>query len=224
MKMKLLTTATLLATLGASVAVAQIDRTTLPIQGPEHKPITELDARDAKAPPRFEVKAPKDAPNVVIVLIDDIGFGTAGSFGGPIDTPALDRLAKDGLKFIQFHTTAVCASTRMSLLTGRNSHTANMGSIGETATAFPGQTAIRPLSVAPVTEMLRQNGYSTAAFGKYHETPPWEVSTSGPYDRWPTSSGFDKFYGFIGGEVNQWAPFLHDGVTPVEIQTTLTTT
>jgi arylsulfatase A-like enzyme len=212
--------ATLLAALGASVAVAQdaqIDRTTLPIQEPEHKPITELDARDAKAPPRFEVKAPKDAPNVVIVLIDDIGFGTAGSFGGPIDTPALDALAQEGLRYTQFHTTAICAATRQALLTGRNHHTTNNGSIGEVATAFPGQTGVRPLSVEPVTEMLRQNGYSTAAFGKYHETPPWEVSVSGPYDRWPTSSGFDKFYGFIGGETNQWAPFLHDGTTPVEI-------
>jgi len=218
--MKILTTATLLATLGASVALAQdvqIDRTTLPIVPPEYAAITELDARDATAPPRFEIKAPKDAPNVVIVLIDDIGFGTAGSFGGTIDTPTLDRLAAEGLRYNTFHTTAVCASTRMSLLTGRNHHTANMGSIGETATAFPGNTAVRPLSVAPVTEMLRANGYSTAAFGKYHETPPWEISASGPYDRWPTSSGFDKFYGFIGGEVNQWAPFLHDGVTPVEI-------
>jgi len=218
--MKILTTVTLLATLGASVALAQdvqIDRTTLPIVPPEYAAITEFDARDATAPPRFELKAPKDAPNVVIVLIDDIGFGSAGSFGGTIETPTIDRLADEGLRYNQFHTTAICAATRMSLLTGRNHHTVNMGSIGETATAFPGNTGVRPLSVAPVTEMLRANGYSTAAFGKYHETPPWEVSVSGPYDRWPTSSGFDKFYGFIGGEVNQWAPFLHDGVTPVEI-------
>jgi hypothetical protein len=179
-----------------------MDRTVLPILPPEYAPITELDARDAKKPERFEIKAPKDAPNVVIVLIDDIGFGSAGSFGGTIDTPTLDRLANEGVRYNQFHTTAVCASTRMSLLTGRNHHTANMGSIGETATAFEGNTAVRPKSVAPVTEMLRANGYSTAAFGKYHETPPWEVSASGPYDRWPTSSGFDKFYGFIGGEVN----------------------
>ncbi len=130
MKMKILSTVGLLATLGASVALAQdakIDRSTLPILPPEHKAITELDARDAKAPPRFDLKAPKDAPNVVIVIIDDIGFGSAGSFGGTIDTPTLDRLAKNGLSFNQFHTTAVCASTRMSLLTGRNHHTANMG-------------------------------------------------------------------------------------------------
>jgi hypothetical protein len=127
MKLKLLATATLLTTFGVSVAVAQgvkIDRTTLPIQGPKHKAITTLDARDAKAPPRFEVKAPKDAPNVVIVLIDDIGFGSAKSFGGTIDTPALDKLAQEGLRYTQFHTTAVCASTRLSILTGRNHHTA----------------------------------------------------------------------------------------------------
>ncbi len=218
--MKLLHTTTLLAIIGASASVAQdaqIDRTILPIQPPDHKAITELDARNATPPPRFEVKAPENAPNVVIVLIDDIGFGSAGSFGGSIDTPALDALAEEGLRYSQFHTTAVCASTRLSLLTGRNHHTNNMGSIGETATAFPGNTGVRPLSVAPVAEMLRQNGYSTAAFGKSHETPPWEVSVSGPFDRWPTQAGFDKFYGFIGGETNQWAPFLHDGTTPVEI-------
>ena len=208
---------------GCSTAFAQtsgeykMDRTILPIQGPTPVKVSELDARDATKPERFEIKAPKGAPNVVIVIIDDIGFGSAGSFGGTIDTPTFDKLANQGVKYNQFHTTAVCASTRMSLLTGRNHHSANEGSIGETATGFEGNTAVRPLSVAPVTEMLRANGYSTAAFGKYHETPPWEVSASGPYDRWPTSSGFDKFYGFIGGEVNQWAPFLHDGVTPVEI-------
>ncbi len=208
---------------GCNTAFAQtsgeykMDRSILPIQRPEPVKISELDARDATKPERFEIKAPKDAPNVVIVIIDDIGFGSAGSFGGTISTPTFDKLANQGVKYNQFHTTAVCASTRMSLLTGRNHHSANEGSIGETATAFEGNTGVRPLSVAPVTEMLRANGYSTAAFGKYHETPPWEVSASGPYDRWPTSSGFDKFYGFIGGEVNQWAPFLHDGVTPVEI-------
>ena len=200
------------------VASAQdkLDRTVLPIQAPKHKPITEVDARKAKAPPRFEVKAPEDAPNVVIVLIDDIGFGTATSFGGVVRTPTLDRLGKQGLRYNQFHTTALCSPTRMALLTGRNHHSANCGSVQEVATAFPGNQGIRPESVAPVTEMLRLNGYSTAAFGKYHETPPWEVSTSGPFDRWPTRSGFDKFYGFIGGEANQWSPVIHDGTTEVE--------
>ncbi|MGH7427241.1 MAG: sulfatase-like hydrolase/transferase, partial [Candidatus Methylomirabilaceae bacterium] len=170
----------------------------------------------AKAPPRFEVKAPKGAPNVVIVLIDDIGFGHAGTFGGPISMPTLDAIANNGLRYNRFHTTALCSPTRTALLTGRNHHVNNAGAIMELATAFPGNTGVRPNSVAPLAEMLRLNGYSTAAFGKYHETAPWEVSVSGPYDRWPTHSGFDKFYGFIGGETNQWAPAIYDGVVRVE--------
>ena len=180
------------------------------------QPITELDARKATPPPRFEVTAPANAPNVVVVLIDDIGFGHSSAFGGPIQMPTVDRLANNGLRYNRFHTTALCSPTRTALLTGRNHHSNNAGAIMEVATAFPGNTAIRPNSIAPLAEMLRFNGYSTAAFGKYHETPPWEVSTSGPTDRWPTRSGFDKFYGFIGGETNQWSPYIFDGVTHVE--------
>ncbi len=194
----------------------ELDRTILPIQAPARDPITELDARNATAPPPFEVKMPSSAPNVVIVLIDDIGFGAATSFGGAIETPTLDRLGQNGLRYNQFHTTALCSPTRMAILTGRNHHSANAGSVMEVATGFPGNNGQRPRSVEPMAEMLRLNGYSTAAFGKYHETAPWEVSVSGPFDRWPTRSGFDKFYGFIGGETNQWAPFIHDGTTPVE--------
>jgi len=194
----------------------QIDRTVLPIPEPQPATITELDARNAKAPPRFEVKAPSGAPNVVIVLLDDIGFGQSSAFGGPAKMPTLDKLATEGLRYNGFHTTALCSPTRMALLTGRNHHVTNTGAIMELATAFPGNTGIRPQSVAPLAEMLRLNGYSTAAFGKYHETPAWEVSVSGPYDRWPTHSGFDKFYGFIGGETNQWAPAIFDGSVRVE--------
>ncbi len=182
------------------------DRTVLPIPEPQPPPITELDVRNAKAPPRFEVKAPAGAPNVLIVLIDDMGFGQSSAFGGPIHMPTVERLASNGLRYNQFHTTALCSPTRAALLTGRNHHMCNMGSITETATAFPGQTGQRPNSVAPLAEMLRLNGFATAAFGKSHETAAWEVSTSGPTNRWPTRSGFDKFYGFIGGEANQWAP------------------
>ena len=194
-----------------------LDRTILPVPDPVFPKITELDARNATAPPAFSVNAPEGAPNVVIVLIDDIGFGAADGFGGAIQTPTLNRLAEDGLRFNQFHTTALCSPTRMAILTGRNHHSANAGSVMEVATAFQGNRGQRPLSVAPVAEMLRLNGYSTAAFGKYHETAPWEVSVSGPFDRWPTSSGFDKFYGFIGGETNQFAPVLHDGTAPVHL-------
>jgi len=181
-----------------------IDRTVLPIAEPNYPHATELDARDAKAPPRFEVKAPQGAPNVVIFLIDDIAM------------PTLDRLASQGLRYNRFHTTALCSPTRVAILTGRNHHTNNAGAIMELATAFPGNTGARPASITPLAEILRQNGYSTAAFGKYHETAPWEVSVSGPFDRWPTHSGFDKFYGFIGGETNQWAPMIHEGTTHIQ--------
>ncbi|HKC54989.1 MAG TPA: arylsulfatase, partial [Vicinamibacterales bacterium] len=153
----------------------------------------------------------------LIVLIDDMGFGQSSAFGGPIHMPTVERLANEGLRFNEFHTTALCSPTRSALLTGRNHHVNNLGSITETATAFPGQTGQRPNSVAPLAEMLRLNGYSTAAFGKSHETAAWEVSPSGPTDRWPTRSGFDKFYGFLGGETNQWAPLVYDGMTQVEL-------
>jgi arylsulfatase len=211
----------LLTLLGTPVSAQQpprvLDRTVLPLPEPPTPSITEQDARKAKAPPRFEVKAPAGAPNVVIVLIDDIGFGHASTFGGPVQMPTLQTLADGGLRYNRFHTTALCSPTRTALLTGRNHHVNNAGAIMEVATAFPGNTGVRPNSVAPLAETLRLNGYSTAAFGKYHETPPWETSVSGAFDRWPTRSGFDKFYGFIGGETNQWAPAIYDGVTRVEV-------
>ncbi len=193
-----------------------MDRTVLPIREPLRQTYKELDARNATAPKRFEVKAPEDAPNVVVVLIDDMGFGVSEAFGGPISTPTMDKLAQNGLRYNRFHTTALCSPTRVALLTGYNHHSNNAGSIMETATNFPGNSGVRPQSITPMAEVLRQNGFNTAAFGKYHETPPWEISNSGPQDRWPTRSGFEKFYGFIGGETNQWAPLIYDGVTLVE--------
>ena len=192
-----------------------LDRTVLPIHEPEAQTFTELDARNVNAPARFEVTAPKGAPNVLVVLIDDIGFGHSSAFGGPIHMPTLERMAANGLKYNRFHTTALCSPTRTAILTGYNHHSNNAGAIMEIATAFPGNTGIRPQTITPMAEVLRLNGYSTAAFGKYHETPPWEGSVSGPYDRWPTHSGFDKFWGFIGGETNQWHPMVYDGTTRV---------
>ncbi|MHC5538665.1 arylsulfatase, partial [Singulisphaera rosea] len=168
-------------------------------------------------PPRFEVKVPDGAPNVVIVLLDDFGFGQSSTFGGAVQTPTLERLARNGLRYNRFHVAALCSPTRMALLTGRNHHSCNAGAVMDIATAFPGYTGVRPKSITPLAEILRLNGYSTAAFGKCHEVPPWEVSPSGPTDRWPTRSGFDKFYGFIGGETNQWAPSLYDGLAHVEL-------
>jgi arylsulfatase A-like enzyme len=195
-----------------------IDRTVLPVHEPHRAPYTDLDVRKAPAPPpRFQVKAPDGAPNVLIVLIDDMGFGQSEAFGGPIHMPTVERLANEGLRYNNFHTTALCSPTRAALLSGRNHHTNNMGSITETATAYPGNTGQRPNSVAPLALMLRYNGYSTAAFGKNHETAAWEVSPSGPTDRWPTRSGFDKFYGFMGGETNQWAPAIYEDMTRIEV-------
>jgi arylsulfatase len=208
--------AALAITLNATAA-DPLDRTVLPIAEPKPPAHSELDVRNAKPPPRFEVKPPKGAPNVLLVLIDDLGFAGTSSFGGPVPTPTFDRLANAGVRYNNFHTTAVCSPTRAALKSGRNHHVCNMGGIIETGTAFPGNTGQIPNNVAPVAEMLRLNGYSTAAFGKWHETAAWEASISGPHDRWPTRQGFDKFYGFLGGETNQWAPFIYDGVHPVEL-------
>ena len=199
----------------AQASETKLDRTSLPIPEPDYPRSTVLDAREAQAPPRFEIKAPAGAPNVLIVLVDDMGFGMPSAFGGPVRMPAADRLASQGLRYNQFHTTALCSPTRTALLSGRNHHMNNMGSITETATGFPGNTGQRPNSVAPLAEMVRLNGFSTAFFGKNHETAPWEVSVSGPTDRWPTRSGFDKFYGFFGGETDQWNPTLYDGMARV---------
>jgi arylsulfatase len=201
--------------LGSAAAQAPLDRTILPLPEPAYPHSTVLDARDATPPPRFEVKTPEGAPNVLIVLVDDMGFGMPSAFGGPVNMPAADGLAADGLRYNQFHTTAVSSPTRTALLSGRNHHMNNMGGITETATAFPGNTGQRPNNVAPLAEMLRLNGYSTGFFGKNHETAPWEVSPSGPTDRWPTRSGFDKFYGFYGGETDQWNPTIYDGMTRI---------
>jgi arylsulfatase len=204
---------------GSASEPASLDRTVLPIPEPKHGAITELDVRKAVAPPRFEVKPPKGAPNVVLVLIDDMGFGQPSTFGGGVSMPTLDRLAASGLRYTNLHTAALCSPTRAALLTGRNHHTNNTGAVQDVATAFPGQTGKRPPSVAPLAEILRLNGYSTGAFGKWHLTPLWETSTSGPFDLWPTRSGFEKYYGFIGGEANQWAPLLYDGTLEVEMST-----
>ena len=174
----------------AATAAAQAvpDRTTLPIHGPQYPHSTVFDVRNATPPPRFEVKAPSGAPNVLIVLIDDMGFGQSSSFGGPINMPTADRLANNGLRYNHFHTTAVSSPTRAALLSGRNHHMNNTGSIMETSTAFPGNTGQRPESVAPLAMMLRYNGYSTAHFGKNHETAAWEVSPSGPTDGPPATA------------------------------------
>ncbi|HVO31438.1 MAG TPA: arylsulfatase, partial [bacterium] len=163
------------------------------------------------------VKAPEGAPNVLLVLIDDCGFGQWGTFGGQVPTPNLDRLAQRGLRYTRCHTTSLCSPTRAALLTGRNHHSCSTGVITELGDSFPGYTGQIPKSCAMVSETLRQNGYSTAFFGKNHNVADWETSVSGPFDRWPTMQGFDRFFGFVGGESNQWQPALYQDTTPVEM-------
>ena len=201
----------------ATVVGDGIDRTVLPVKAPDRPTFTELDVRNVTQPERFEVKAPEGAPNVILVLVDDLGFAGTSAFGGPVSTPTFDRVASEGIYYNNFHTTALCSPTRAAIKSGRNHHVNNMGFITEMATGMPGSTGEIPNTVVPVAEILRLNGYSTGAFGKWHETATWETSVSGPFDRWPMHQGFDKFYGFFGGETNQWAPFVYDGTHVVEL-------
>ncbi|RJQ77368.1 arylsulfatase [Amycolatopsis panacis] len=179
---------------------------------------TALSVHDQSAP--FQaigpVEPPRGAPNVVVVLVDDLGYGTASAFGGPCRMPTADRLADNGLRYTRFHVTALCSPTRQALMTGRNHHSVGMGGTTEMATAAPGYNGFRPRSAATIAQLLQGNGYSTAAFGKWHQTPPREISAVGPFDRWPTGEGFDTFYGFMGAEMNHWYPQLYQGTTPIE--------
>ncbi|HEY5416044.1 MAG TPA: sulfatase-like hydrolase/transferase, partial [Gemmatimonadaceae bacterium] len=199
-----------------------IQRQVLPI--PDRKPVTltTYDAKDpdTKFPPITQLRPPTGAPNVLIVLLDDVGFGAASAFGGPCRTPNAEKLAANGLKYNRFHTTALCSPTRAAMLSGRNHHAVGMGGITEIATSAPGYNSLRPNTCAPLAEILKLNGYSTAQFGKCHEVPVFESTPIGPYDHWPTGSGFERFYGFIGGENNQYYPSLYDGTTPIEPERT----
>ncbi len=196
-----------------------VPRESLPIPDRAYSGPIMYDAKDpeAKFPPIQPLRPPKGAPNVLVILLDDVGFGAASTFGGPIHTPTAERLAARGLKYTRFHTTALCSPTRAALLTGRNHHAVGMGGITEIATSAPGYNSIIPRSCATIAETLKLNGYSTAHFGKCHEVPVWETSPIGPFDHWPTGSGFEKFYGFIGGETNQWFPEVYDGTTRVHV-------
>lgn len=193
-------------------------RDVLPIPDRPVPGLVTYDAKDPDNPHRRiePVRPPTGAPNVLVVLLDDVGFGASSAFGGVIATPNAERLASRGLKYNRFHTTALCSPTRAALLSGRNHHTVGMGGITEIATSAPGYDSRRPNTCAPLAEILRLNGYSTAQFGKCHEVPVWETSPLGPFDNWPTGSGFEYFYGFIGGEAHQYYPALYEGTTPVE--------
>jgi arylsulfatase len=194
-------------------------RTVLPIPDQLHSGLTSYDAKDpdSKFPPIEPLRPPAGAPNVLVILLDDVGFGATSAFGGPCHAPNLDKLASDGLKYNRFHTTALCSPTRQALLTGRNHHSVAMGAITELATSAPGYSSILPKDKAPLPMTLKLNGYSTAQFGKCHEVPVWQSSPLGPFDQWPTGGGgFEYFYGFLGGETNQWDPAIYEGTTPIE--------
>jgi arylsulfatase len=211
-----LATVSLLGWLGAMPVAAEIDRTALPIVEPTREMSTVLDARDAVAPPFFTVTAPEGAPNVLLILIDDLGFGGTSAFGGPISTPNFDLMASEGVAFSNFHTTATCSPTRASLLSGHNHHVVNMGGIAEGGPGFPGNTTRIPNETASIANILQLNGYNTAAYGKWHQTPPWETSMSGPFDLWPTGQGFEDFYGFIGFSTNHWNPSIIQGTNRIQ--------
>ncbi|MGH8585086.1 MAG: arylsulfatase [Gammaproteobacteria bacterium] len=201
---------------GIALAQTAQDRANLPIRDLVFKGKIGRTFEDSKPDFPQGVKAPKGAPNVVLILLDDVGFGQPGTFGGPVPTPELDKLAAQGLRYNRFHTTAICSPTRAALLTGRNHHTVATGTITELSTGFPGYNSILPKNAATVARTLRDNGYSTAMFGKNHNTPDWETNPVGPFDHWPTGWGFEYFYGFHGGETSQWEPQLYRNTQAVE--------
>ncbi len=199
------------------------NRYVLPIPAKPRTGLITYDAKDPDSayPPIEQLRPPKDAPNILVILIDDAGFGASSAFGGPCQTPNAERLAAGGLSFNRFHTTALCSPTRQAMLTGRNHHSVGMGGITEIATGSPGYSSVLPNTASPIARTLKLNGYSTAQFGKCHEVPVWETSPVGPFDAWPTGGGgFEYFYGFIGGEAHQWYPTLYEGTTPVEVKQT----
>ncbi len=188
----------------------------LPVPPAPFKGQIGLSAKDSKSDFPQPVQAPKGAPNIVLVLLDDVGFGASSTFGGPINTPTLERLAQQGLRYTQFHTTALSSPTRAALITGRNHHSVHTATVMETATGFPGYDSLMGKDTATVAEILRQHGWNTSWFGKNHNVPDWQSSQAGPFDLWPTGLGFDNFYGFIGGETSQWRPAVFDGTKPIE--------
>ncbi|MGA3078881.1 MAG: arylsulfatase [Bryobacteraceae bacterium] len=174
-------------------------------------------SRDKSSPDwPTRTSARKGAPNVVLILLDDVGFGATATFGGPVPTPYLDQLASSGLRYNRFHVNSLCSPTRAALLSGRNDHEIGFGTVVEGASGYPGYNSIWPKSAVSIAEVLKQNGYSTAAFGKWHNTPVWETNPAGPFDHWPTSLGFEYYYGFMGGADSQWHPRLYRNTTAVE--------
>jgi arylsulfatase A-like enzyme len=198
------------------IAVSAFAQETLPQHPAPFKGKIGLSSKDSKPDFPKQIAAPKGAPNILLVLLDDVGYGASSTFGGPIDTPTLERLAKNGLKYTNFHTTALCSPTRAALITGRNHHSVHTGVIMEAATGYPGYDSLVGKDTATIAEVLKQHGWNTSWFGKQHNVPDWQSSEAGPFDLWPTGLGFEYFYGFIGGDTNQWRPNLYEGTKPVE--------
>jgi arylsulfatase A-like enzyme len=195
-----------------------MNRSRLPIQIEKApvEPAFDIRSQEQRFPTPEQIEAPDGAPNVLVVLLDDMGFGASTAFGGPCSMPVAEKLAADGLKFNRFHTTAICSPTRAALLTGRNHHSVGMGIVTDFASSAPGYTGLRPADAAPLARTLRENGYATGVFGKWHQTPQFAITPVGPFDHWPTQEGFEKFYGFVGGSDDQFSPSLHDGTSPIE--------
>ena len=200
----------------AAPPIPSFNRTVLPIAPEQYQSVVGLRSKDSKGVFPRPVTAPAGAPNVLLVMLDDVGFGASSTFGGLISTPNIQKLADNGLRYNRFHTTAVCSPTRAALITGRNHHTAHTGVVMEMATGYDGYNSLVGKDMATIGEMLKLNGYNTAWFGKNHNVADWESTQAGPFDRWPTGMGFEKFYGFLGGVANNWRPALYDGTTPIE--------
>ena len=213
---RILLTAALVCALGAAFPLPTGAQEVLPRPDQPYK--GKIARTAAESTPDFPkaVEAPKGAPNVLIILTDDVGFGAASTFGGPVPTPSFERLAQAGLRYNTFHTTALCSPTRAALITGRNHHTDHTGVITEMGTGYPGYDSLMPKSSGTIGEILRQNGYNTAWFGKNHNVPDWQSSQAGPFDLWPTALGFEYFFGFIGGDTDQWHPAAFEGTRPIE--------
>ena len=201
---------------GQKPAPADFDRSVLPILPRPFAGTVDTNASQSKPDFPVEVEAPKGAPNVLIILTDDVGWGASSTYGGPISTPTFDKLAARGLRYTQFHTTALSSPTRAALISGRNHHHVASGVITEMATGFDGYTSLVPKSCASIGEILKDNGWNTGWWGKMHNVPDWKSSTSGPFDLWPNGLGFEYFYGFLGGDSHQWRPALYQNTTPVE--------
>lgn len=192
------------------------DRTKIPIKQKEFKGKTSLRVEDSRLDFPADVKAPQGAPNILLIMPDDVGFGASTAFGGPVPTPALDRVSKNGLRYNAFHTTALCSPTRAALISGRNHHSNATGVIMEVGTGLPGYNSLMPKANGTVAQVLKGNGYNTIWYGKNHNVPDWHSSQVGPFDLWPTGLGFEDFFGFLGGDTSQFTPAIFEGTKPVE--------